>query len=290
MSTAGSEREAAVRVFLCRHGDREDYDVDRGADWKGTAAALAETTGQCVKDPPISRLGHAQARETGDYFKEILSNSLNAGSAVKILSSPYLRCIQTATPTAHALGVKISIEEGLSESHFARDYLPTVAKRWAYFPHLDLKYQRLYLPEANDDLHVQPGVGACESFPDGYFRRMLAFGPIFTEFIDGCDDGDVVVLFSHAASVALVASLLGVDDIPWAMAPCGIFSLERDLANKTWRLIGDSGGGNAHVTNKSDGTVPWGFKKDMRARWLEIKSEGQAPSSGASNDDLKANK
>ena len=107
MSTAGSEREAAVRVFLCRHGDREDYDVDRGADWKGTAAALAETTGQCVKDPPISRLGHAQARETGDYFKEILSNSLNAGSAVKILSSPYLRCIQTATPTG-TRSVKIS--------------------------------------------------------------------------------------------------------------------------------------------------------------------------------------
>jgi transcription factor C subunit 7 len=194
---------------------------------------------------------------------------------VRILCSPYLRCIQTATPTSQALGVPISLEEGLAECHFSQGYLPTVQQRWAYFPHLDLPYTRLYMPRANDDVHPQAGVGECESFPDGYFRRMLRFAPIFTDFIDACNDGDVVILFSHAASVALVASLLGEDDVPWRMAPCGIFTLERNRESRMWSLIGEHGGENAHVSSRSPGTFPWGFNEERRAKWMPIKREIQ---------------
>ena len=49
-----------VYVYLCRHGDREDYDGDKGPAWQRTAASLVGVTGQRTKDPPVSALGHAQ--------------------------------------------------------------------------------------------------------------------------------------------------------------------------------------------------------------------------------------
>ena len=261
---------SVVRVFICRHGDREDYDVERGHSWRTTASSLASKTGQCVKDPPISALGHEQARETGKFFEAVMKTL--TPTTIRIMSSPYLRCIQTATPTSQALGIPIGVEEGLAESHFAQEYLPTVEQRWSYFPHLDLTYNRLYMPPANDDTHVQTG-GPCESFPDGYFRRMLAFAHIFTDFVRNCKAGDAIIMFSHAASVALVAALLGEDSIPWKLAPCGVFSLEYSFDDDAWSLAQGSNGDNQHVSSRSLGTMAWGFSDELETRWLPIKSE-----------------
>jgi broad specificity phosphatase PhoE len=74
-----------------------------------------------VIDPPLSELGHRQASETAAYLHKIVKDNDNeeggSGFIHKILVSPYLRVIQTAPPTAHAFGIPLSIENGLSEAH-----------------------------------------------------------------------------------------------------------------------------------------------------------------------------
>ena len=79
-------------VFLVRHGARHDY--ANPAAWKETCRRL----GHEPSDPPLSALGHKQARE--------VAAALQGQGIRHILVSPYLRVIQTAQPLAHALGKK----------------------------------------------------------------------------------------------------------------------------------------------------------------------------------------
>ena len=88
-------------------------------------------------DPPLSKLGHEQARETA---KKIFHNV----DVDEILVSPYLRTIQTAVPLSEAKQVPISIETGLAEAWHCPNLLPTAAERYKYFPHINFLYNSLH--------------------------------------------------------------------------------------------------------------------------------------------------
>eukprot|EP00392_Amoebophrya_sp_AT5.2_P011936 g12026.t1 len=61
-------REIKTTVYLIRHGDRFDYGHPELWNPSDTQAReeLINSLGHCVIDPPLSALGHQQARETGD--------------------------------------------------------------------------------------------------------------------------------------------------------------------------------------------------------------------------------
>ena len=217
--------------------------------------------GALLTDPPLSVLGHRQARETAEFLGKITNsdNSINDNISVdNILVSPYLRVIQTACPTSTVLKVPICIENGLSEAHAYKsgDVLPSPQERFAYFPHIDPNHTSL--------LNIQPTPGyncpltgyPCEAFAGRYCQRMEQFAMRLERLYFGKN----VILFSHAASVALVAALLRCSMRTLKFAPCGIYHLQR-VNDGPWTLVrnGESNGG--YVKENSPTTFPWGFSE-----------------------------
>ena len=80
-----------MRVFLVRHADAGDRE-----DWRGDD-----------RDRPLSEKGWAQARGLVEH--------LGAEQVGAILSSPYLRCVQTVEPAGAALGIEVEPEDALQE-------------------------------------------------------------------------------------------------------------------------------------------------------------------------------
>lgn len=103
--TSGSDNgECSGSVWVVRHGERIDA-VEKG--WKKTAAR--------PHDPPLTPTGFEQAAATGRALRE---HRLDA-----IYTSPFLRCVQTATAIVEAMGPgapPIHVEPGLGEWLFNR--------------------------------------------------------------------------------------------------------------------------------------------------------------------------
>eukprot|EP00750_Incisomonas_marina_P000213 INCI10180.3.p1 GENE.INCI10180.3~~INCI10180.3.p1 ORF type:complete len:446 (+),score=27.35 INCI10180.3:223-1560(+) len=276
-----------MSVYVIRHGDREDYANPEA--WR----VRAEAAGGNLSDPPLSRLGRQQANETAMQISELLRASNTAPEDVVILASPYLRTIQTAQPTADQLGLPIHLEHGLAESHFRASVMAKPRHdhwRWLTFPQVDATYQSLW--------HRQhtPGYRSAETekenFPSDYYRRLATFAHLLETALQpgGRYAGKVVLCFSHAASTALVASL--VRDVAlhnYKFAPCGIFHVAHHAHSSapqksrvrsiehgkhrsgigSWilRLRGDT---NPHCSENSPTTHPWGFSEERSALFLDM--------------------
>jgi broad specificity phosphatase PhoE len=67
-----------------------------------------------IEDPHLTPLGEEQARGA--------AQALRGAGITRILASPYTRALQTAAPTARALGLPVHVHVGIRErAHFACD-------------------------------------------------------------------------------------------------------------------------------------------------------------------------
>jgi phosphohistidine phosphatase SixA len=80
-----------VTIFLVRHAH-----AGKRADWDGDDSAR-----------PLSERGQAQTAAITDL--------LDGRSVGRVVSSPYVRCVQTVEPLAAAAGVAVDIDERLAE-------------------------------------------------------------------------------------------------------------------------------------------------------------------------------
>lgn len=105
-----------TKIYITRHGEREDF-INRS--WYSTAERSVIMFGLLLQsntqhgslcspdDPPLSQRGLRQA----NCLKDRLVNT----NIKHIFCSPYIRCLQTVTPLAEALGIPIKVEHGLGE-------------------------------------------------------------------------------------------------------------------------------------------------------------------------------
>ncbi len=88
-----------------------------------------------ITDPRLTPLGQAQA--------EVAAAALREQGVTRILASPYTRALQTAAPTAQALGLPVQVHPGVRERyHFKCDIGSSPASLAAAWPahkfgHLD---------------------------------------------------------------------------------------------------------------------------------------------------------
>ena len=119
-------------VWIARHGNRLDF---VNPEWFNTARRRY--------DPPLSEDGFIQAQELGQRLQN--------QDISHIISSPFLRTIQTANEVAQVLDLPIKLEAGLSEwlnpdwmdSHpeiHPQDFLAEE------YPRIDWSYQSLVTP------------------------------------------------------------------------------------------------------------------------------------------------
>jgi len=236
-------------IFLIRHGARFDY-ANKEAWMK-----RCQHHGHEACDPPLSALGHSQARETAAELAK-------QGSRIDcILSSPYLRVLQTAQPLAHALQLPICVDNALAEYKHEPRRIPGVDARIPFFPEVDDQYEQLLAA-----CHADPGSG--REPPVEYMRRML----LLARELPGRYAGKTVACFSHAASVALVAALTGCGSLQDAgcFAPCGIWELVSDDGGGTWQVQRRGEDNSGYITRNDPTTFPWGFKHSSSGGFVEV--------------------
>ena len=69
---------------------------------------------------PLSKAGHTQARA--------LAKRLAAPGVTRVVSSPYVRCVETVAPLAKRVGVEVEISDALAEGATLADSLRLVEK------------------------------------------------------------------------------------------------------------------------------------------------------------------
>lgn len=159
-----------ARLFLVRHGQ--------------TASNVAEILrGPASADDPLDAVGEAQARAVASHLA-----ALNLPTP-RVYASPYLRARQTAQPIADALGVPLTVLNGVQEID---------PGDWVGRPYGDLRTHGHTL------LHPAGGFG----FPGGE-----SLGEVAGRFLAALPrHPEPAVIVSHGAALtAVLASLLGVD-------------------------------------------------------------------------------
>lgn len=134
-------------VFLVRHAERIDFVDPR---WSESA--------EHPYDPPLSPNGLIQARD--------LARRLGREKIDHIISSPFMRTLQTASIVADALDLPVKVEDGASENLQAQwfPYDPrtwTLEERAKVFPRIDTSYQSLHprrYPEMWEDCVRECGI------------------------------------------------------------------------------------------------------------------------------------
>lgn len=250
----------ATVLYIVRHGDRFDYGAGRTA-WKERCAR----TGVEKSDPPLSALGHSQAR---DVAARMAVESLN-----QIVVSPYLRALQTAQYTAHATGLELCVDFAAAELHQNPSVIPrpTSTTRLAHLPEISESYQpMLSTVVVGKPGDFEPGVEPRLE----HMRRMLWLAKAFTE---QRFRGPRVATFTHGASLALVAALLGAPTLAnvGRFAPCGVIKVVRSDVDSPWECVEAGDDNTAYVSANSDATPPWGFEQsacpidEIERNWKE---------------------
>lgn len=161
--------EAEAVVYLTRHGARIDSD---DSDW------LNKCNHNRSDDPHLSQGGNIGAQELAQRLKGLLGESHCENQIKHIISSPYIRCVETANTIAQVLNVPIKIEPGIAEVNSSRQpqFLDTDQLQ-QQFPLIDSTYKPVMMRE---DLPLEYSDGACATRSANTARkvRTLLTGPI----------------------------------------------------------------------------------------------------------------
>lgn len=227
-------RAGALRVWIVRHGDRFDYEIGYER-WN----ELAEQS--CRKDPPLSDLGNLQASELAAAI--LKENKIRPERAVsRIITSPFLRCIETANPLANQTQLPLMCDWSLFELGCTSEILPLTQERARYFPRVDTAYTSVFKPSPTEGY----GKEAIERYGQAAEELVARF------------PGESLVLVTHAAGVVSIVSKLlklPIRQITPA-SPCCLFMLERETAESAWNLNPKYNGSISHLSSIGE-TVAW---------------------------------
>lgn len=177
-------------LYLCRHGRTE----------LNAAGALRGHL-----DPPLDAVGLEQARNLGARLAGV--------GMARVISSPLMRAVETATSVALAAGLDVEIDGRLID----RDY-----GRFAGSDEADVV-------AAYGSVAAAPGIESAEAVTD---RAM--------DVIDGIASdqrSDAVALVTHDAVIRIVLEALGLSSDP--RPSTGSWSLVR-LDEQGWRMIAEN--------------------------------------------------
>jgi transcription factor C subunit 7 len=206
LRTISKEKMTQI-VYVIRHGDRHDYNIGM-ENWVKTRPDNIH-----VHDPPLSDLGRRQAEELANAACHLFSDE----PIHRILVSPFLRCIETATPLAKSLGHHLCVDDSLREAGLI-EYVDRNV------PVLDVEYKSVFMGDRE------------ESFPQGCLDRCKN---VKLRVLEDKFAGENLILVTHAACVVgIVAALLEckVSEVTPA-GPAGVFKLSRDGSTGKWSTV-----------------------------------------------------
>ncbi|PAV22401.1 phosphoglycerate mutase [Pyrrhoderma noxium] len=197
-------------IYIARHGYRMNWVT---TNWKSVTGL--------PRDPPLAAHGENQAKELANYFLSLPVEK----RPTAIFSSPFYRCLQTARPTAEALGLPLYVEHGISEWYspvkpgtglHPRPGLPEELQ--SYFPQIDPYWSPVWFPsrkgESVEEAHDRVG-GMLEVLHAQIERKFPR-------------QHERILMVSHAATViALTRELLSDRELPLRVGCCSLTELKR---------------------------------------------------------------
>ena len=218
-------------LWIIRHGDRFDYEI---------GAFKWSNLGQRLHDPPLSRLGIQQAMETSSEIKKYeLANNMKVS---RIITSPFLRCIETSNPIANKLELSLLVDHSLFELGQTQEYMPPLSERVIYFPRIDTTYESVFIPSKDEEFPMAP---------------IIRYGNSISQIINKFP-GENCIVVTHAAGVVSIISRLlkkPLRNVKPASACC-LFLLSRDDESSEWKLEDDYNGSVSHLSEIGN-TKPW---------------------------------
>eukprot|EP00970_Alexandrium_tamarense_P015896 scaffold5681_cov196-Alexandrium_tamarense.AAC.13 len=169
-------------VFLTRHGARVDTEDQQ---W------LRKCSHNRSDDPHLSSAGRKGALELAAE----IARQVDGCTVAHIVSSPYVRCVETAHIVAEVIGVDVKIEPGIAEVKSSRTpgFLDVVELQRQY-PLIDTTYTPIM---ASGDLSREYSDGACAKRSSNTAKRVR-------EQLEG-----TILFVGHGASCCGVAGAFG---------------------------------------------------------------------------------
>lgn len=228
-----SDAPSVQHVFVVRHGDRTDDDKT----WDEPILR--------PWDPKITPKGIRRAYETGLEIKAIMERQ--QGAIQHVVSSPFMRCLQTAEEISKGLGLQktIAVQNGVGELMSAR-----IVRDWdrGLIAQQGLVYtsrerERRFgdrFPEHPRQPEMTPiDVGETRYPSGGGYRR---FRDNINE-IASHESREHTVIVTHGDGVAAAVGLALPDVQVYESEFCSFVHLVRDLSSSdpAWRIAQNSG-------------------------------------------------
>jgi len=134
---------------------------------------------------PLSKAGRGQAAGLFDVVVGDAGGTKRKARITNVLSSPYVRCVQTVLPLAERLGLEVEAVAALTEGARFRDALPLVEKyattnavlcmHGDVLPEILEHFARRGLPLPHD--RVEKGSTWAVDFADGDVTAIRYFAP-----------------------------------------------------------------------------------------------------------------
>jgi len=230
----------ADRIWVIRHGDRYDFDIGKPA-W--------ELLAQTLNDPVLSDLGKQQATQMALAIKTASGEKL----LTRVLTSPFIRCIQTADPLAGQFDTELQIDNSLFEVVYTTEEFPALTNRAHYYPRVSLKYIS------------EPRPAVDETFPQGAMDRYGMAAQVLAKKFPG----ETIAMVTHAAGVsAIVASLCNITVREVGpVFPASIFCLEKQQSSGFYRILPEFNGSVDHLSQPMGKTLSWPRPSDCSDDW-----------------------
>ncbi|WP_430333103.1 bifunctional RNase H/acid phosphatase [Rhodococcus sp. ACT016] len=197
---------APTRMLLLRHGQTE-LSVERRYSGRG--------------NPPLTDYGRAQARAAADRIAD-------KGAIAAVVSSPLGRARETADAAAGALGLPVTVHEGLTETDFGKWEGLTFGEAAQRDPDLHRRWL--------SDTAVRPPEG--ESF-DEVRERIEAVRADLTAAYAGSN----ILVISHVTPIKMLLQL-ALD-----VGPSLLYRLHLDLASLSIAEFYPDGGSSVRLVN-----------------------------------------
>lgn len=201
-------------IFVVRHAERSDQAYDR----TGLNIELKH-------DPPITELGKLQARKAGTTIQSLVQEGQEKGQIKSsnpqyvIVSSPFLRCLQTAYHLAETFGADavyentIFYEDGICEFLGENIFTETVLENLFIRQKSDEEIQK-YVPYKIREGFIQEKQHTVspkypENAPRGYDRMHECYTKLLEHFMEKLNPNvdKVLIIVTHAFGVSSVLSI-----------------------------------------------------------------------------------
>lgn len=236
-------------IYLVRHGFRLSWETSLWNSPTGTP-----------RDPPLSKYGVDQAKETAKHFVKLFKAESMEKESIRIYSSPLYRCLQTCGPLSEGMELPILVEPGFGYERSYRPernqitdpisisewYLPV--KRGLHPKSKPSTELQQWFPTISPSLHATiltpPQTG--ESIQQIHSRAKSVISKLIesVESEELNDEVKVLIIFTHAATnIALGRALVGDEStsLPIRSGCCSIGKYDRQVEGG-WEqtLNGDS--------------------------------------------------